>query len=80
MCRSKGGDQRKTFLLSAKPPTLPPKKKPVWKCRWYWARTHDMTAMIRYLDHRATAALMTIADRAIRVREGSSEGAPTEVK
>ncbi|GFY00373.1 hypothetical protein TNCV_1664121 [Trichonephila clavipes] len=24
---------------------------------WYWARTHDMPAMIRYLDHWATAAL-----------------------
>ncbi|GFY22873.1 hypothetical protein TNCV_2181341 [Trichonephila clavipes] len=24
--------------------------------RWYWARTHDMPAVIRYLDHWATAA------------------------
>ncbi|GFW60766.1 hypothetical protein TNCV_571121 [Trichonephila clavipes] len=24
---------------------------------WYWARTHDMPAMIRYLDHWAIAAL-----------------------
>ncbi|GFW94377.1 hypothetical protein TNCV_1433121 [Trichonephila clavipes] len=24
--------------------------------KWYWARTHDMPAMIRYLDHWATAA------------------------
>ncbi|GFU62355.1 hypothetical protein TNCV_2653301 [Trichonephila clavipes] len=24
-------------------------------CQWYWARTHDMPAMIRYLDHWATA-------------------------
>ncbi|GFX41836.1 hypothetical protein TNCV_389491 [Trichonephila clavipes] len=23
---------------------------------WYWARTRDMPAMIRYLDHWATAA------------------------
>ncbi|GFX18470.1 hypothetical protein TNCV_3370431 [Trichonephila clavipes] len=23
---------------------------------WYWARTHDMPAMIRFLDHWATAA------------------------
>ncbi|GFW49828.1 hypothetical protein TNCV_1884921 [Trichonephila clavipes] len=23
--------------------------------KWYWARTHDMPAMIRYLDHWATA-------------------------
>ncbi|GFW48558.1 putative RNA-directed DNA polymerase from transposon X-element [Trichonephila clavipes] len=28
---------------------------------WSWARTHDMPAMIRYLDHWATAAL-TIAE------------------
>ncbi|GFX39132.1 hypothetical protein TNCV_359461 [Trichonephila clavipes] len=25
--------------------------------QWYWARTHDMPATIRYLDHWATAAL-----------------------
>ncbi|GFV34004.1 hypothetical protein TNCV_2614021 [Trichonephila clavipes] len=25
--------------------------------KWYWARTHDMPAMIRYLDHFATAAI-----------------------
>ncbi|GFS89903.1 hypothetical protein TNCV_4839881 [Trichonephila clavipes] len=24
--------------------------------QWYWARTHDMPAMIRYLDHWATTA------------------------
>ncbi|GFX75769.1 hypothetical protein TNCV_2237411 [Trichonephila clavipes] len=24
--------------------------------RWYWARTHDMPAMIRYFDHWAAAA------------------------
>ncbi|GFW48474.1 hypothetical protein TNCV_1110331 [Trichonephila clavipes] len=24
--------------------------------KWYWARTHGMPAMIRYLDHWATAA------------------------
>ncbi|GFS96262.1 hypothetical protein TNCV_16391 [Trichonephila clavipes] len=32
---------------------------------WYWARTHDMPAMIRYLDHWATAALIQIWTRAI---------------
>ncbi|GFT69481.1 hypothetical protein TNCV_1297661 [Trichonephila clavipes] len=25
--------------------------------QWYWARTHDMPTMIRYLDHWVTAAL-----------------------
>ncbi|GFT53352.1 hypothetical protein TNCV_3323841 [Trichonephila clavipes] len=24
---------------------------------WYWTRTHDMPAMIRYLDHWTTAVL-----------------------
>ncbi|GFT79899.1 hypothetical protein TNCV_4598131 [Trichonephila clavipes] len=24
---------------------------------WYWARTHDMPAMIRYIDHWATVVL-----------------------
>ncbi|GFX69581.1 hypothetical protein TNCV_1769501 [Trichonephila clavipes] len=27
---------------------------------WYWARTHDMPAMIRYLDHWATAAPLPV--------------------
>ncbi|GFV77930.1 hypothetical protein TNCV_841 [Trichonephila clavipes] len=27
--------------------------------QWYWAQTHDMPAMIRYLDHWATVATMT---------------------
>ncbi|GFX97211.1 hypothetical protein TNCV_557011 [Trichonephila clavipes] len=28
--------------------------------QWYWARTHDMPAMIQYLDHWATAALWSV--------------------
>ncbi|GFV65984.1 hypothetical protein TNCV_1303751 [Trichonephila clavipes] len=31
--------------------------------KWYWARTHDMPAMIRYLDDWATAALRINWDR-----------------
>ncbi|GFV84985.1 transposable element Tc1 transposase [Trichonephila clavipes] len=32
-------------------------KAPRWCCEeWYWARTHDMPTMIRYLDHWAIAA------------------------
>ncbi|GFW54722.1 hypothetical protein TNCV_2653621 [Trichonephila clavipes] len=27
------------------------------RIKWYWARTLDMPAMIRYLDHWATAVL-----------------------
>ncbi|GFW97760.1 hypothetical protein TNCV_1425231 [Trichonephila clavipes] len=29
--------------------------------KWYRARTHDMPAMIRYLDHWATAALLNLS-------------------
>ncbi|GFS48543.1 uncharacterized protein TNCV_309741 [Trichonephila clavipes] len=28
--------------------------------RWYWAQTHDMSVMIRYLEHWATAALAVV--------------------
>ncbi|GFS53642.1 hypothetical protein TNCV_730681 [Trichonephila clavipes] len=32
--------------------------------RWFWARSHDMPAMIRYLNHWATAApIYTVAPR-----------------
>ncbi|GFT03066.1 hypothetical protein TNCV_1361441 [Trichonephila clavipes] len=29
---------------------------------WYWTRTHDIPAMIRYVDHWATAAPKTVAE------------------
>ncbi|GFW46417.1 hypothetical protein TNCV_4811051 [Trichonephila clavipes] len=30
----------------------------IWVNKWYWDRTHDMPAMVGYLNHWATAALM----------------------
>ncbi|GFY00668.1 hypothetical protein TNCV_2140621 [Trichonephila clavipes] len=39
-------------------------KAPRWCCEeWYWARTHDMPAMIRYLDHWAKGILSDVAKR-----------------
>ncbi|GFW52610.1 hypothetical protein TNCV_2391901 [Trichonephila clavipes] len=35
-------------------------KVPVVNLRWYWDRTHDMPAMVGYLNHWATAALTFI--------------------
>ncbi|GFW98489.1 hypothetical protein TNCV_3791201 [Trichonephila clavipes] len=40
--------------------------------RRFWARNHDMPAMIRYLDHRATAALAPYEMKEITIRIASS--------
>ncbi|GFT57220.1 hypothetical protein TNCV_1692271 [Trichonephila clavipes] len=36
---------------------------------WYWARTHDMPAMMRYLDHWAAAFLHSGMGRKLLVKD-----------
>ncbi|GFU45485.1 hypothetical protein TNCV_3625861 [Trichonephila clavipes] len=37
--------------------------------RWYWAQSHDMPVMIRYIDHWATADLRGHGTTLLRVKE-----------
>ncbi|GFW23218.1 hypothetical protein TNCV_3803181 [Trichonephila clavipes] len=52
--------------------SIPVKIRVVWNVEWYWDRTHDMPAMVGYLNHWATAALKSSSELASTLNRGSS--------
>ncbi|GFW51836.1 hypothetical protein TNCV_1187681 [Trichonephila clavipes] len=45
---------------------------------WYWARTHDMPAMIRYFDHWAIATLEPWSNPHPWVQKASDKPTPPD--